>query len=114
MSVPTCGIFSLRVLLWSHVTAGGKGLAIFCAELLLRGPRFISSPFLRRNEAHARAEAFMIARSLAGVFEHGMAAGPVPARAHLPSLPRRDYRCAASSTDHRLCVLYIFTCDRSF
>ena len=79
---------------------------VSCAEVLLRGSRFISAPFFRRNKPHARAEALVIAWGLAGVFEHRVAAGPMTARAHLPCLFGGYCRCATGCNVNRSSVLW--------
>ena len=93
----------------SQAIVVGNGLGFLCPEALLRGARFRSAPFLCRNEAHARTEAFVVARSLAGVLVHRMTAGPVSTGAQLSRLRRRNYRPAASCADRRLCVLQILS-----
>src|SRR5216684_4438932 len=87
----------------------GDGRALLCTEVSLSRPGFISSPFLRRNEAHARAVTFVVPRGLAGIFECCVAAGSVPASAELSCKLRRTSGWAAASTDHWFCVLYILT-----
>jgi hypothetical protein len=59
------------------------GLGVLCPEVSLGGTRFTGAPFLGRKKAHARAEAFVVARGLAGILERGVAARFVPARARL-------------------------------
>ena len=84
---------------------GDGDLALHGAEEMLRGPRLISPPFLRRNEAHARAEAFVVARGLAGILERRVVAGPVSARTHLSCKLRRISRWAAAYAGRWFCVL---------
>jgi len=93
----------------SQAIVVGNGLEFLCREVLLRGAPFSPAPFLCRNEAHARAKTFVVARSLAGVLVHRVAAGPVPAGAQLSRLRRRNYRPAASRADRRLNVLQILS-----
>src|SRR5438309_4294763 len=79
--------------------------ALPCPRVSLCGPRFTCPPFLRRNKAHARAIAFVIARGLAGILKRRVAAGAVPARAHLSRKLGRISRGAAAYAGHRFCVL---------
>jgi hypothetical protein len=76
-------------------------------EVSLSRPGFISSPFLRRNKAHARAVTFVVPRGLAGIFECCVVAGSVPARTEFSCKLRRTSGWAAASTDHWFCVLYV-------
>ncbi len=101
----TCRNSSLLVRLSCHPTVVGGGPALLCPEASLSRPRFISPPFLRRNKAHARAVAFVVARSLAGILERRVAAGAMPARAHLSCKLRRTSRWTAAYADPRFCVL---------
>jgi hypothetical protein len=92
---------------------GDGDLALHGAEEMLRGPRLISPPFLRRNEAHARAEAFVVARGLAGILERRVVAGPVSARTHLSCKLRRISRWAAAYAGRWFCVLQILAVHSS-
>src|SRR6267378_1144631 len=76
----------------------GDGRASLRADVLLRGLRFTCPPFLRRKEAHARAETFVVARGLTGVLERSVDTGSVPAGTHLSCKFGRNVNTAAASS----------------